>query len=152
MGLSRLSAVSSRTKFSDLAEPIAAWFAGHDGLLDDTITPRILHMDLHRSNILVSAEQITGIVDVEESVIGHNEYDLMRLELAHFGDGEDALREAFFHGYGAHMTLDTGYDRRRPFYEMSRMLVGLRCLALFGSSGPEETRRVRTRVYELLDL
>ncbi len=142
----------SRTEFSDLAEPIAAWVAGHDGLLDDAVTPRLLHMDLHRGNILVSAEQITGIVDVEESVIGHNEYDLMRTELAHFGEGEDALREAFFEGYGARITLDRGYERRRPFYEMSRMLVGLRCLVMFGSSGPEEAHRARTRIYELSDL
>ncbi len=142
----------SRTEFSDLAEPIAAWFASRDGLLDDAVTPRLLHMDLHRSNILVSGEQITGVVDVEESVIGHNEYDLMRLALAHFSEGEDALREAFFGGYGAHITLDAGYERRRSFYEMSRMLVGLRCFAVFGSSGPEETRRTRTRIYELLDL
>ncbi len=142
----------SRTEFSDLAGPIAAWFAGHDDLLDDAVTPRLLHMDLHRSNILVSSGQITGIIDVEESVIGHNEYDLMRLALAHFGEGEDALRKAFFQSYQAHITLDAGYERRWPFYEMSRMLVGLRCLVVFANSNPEETHRARTRVYELLNL
>ena len=76
----------------------------------------------------------------------------MRTELAHFGDGEDALRVPFFGAYQAHVALDEGYENRRPFYEMSRTLVGLRCLVVFGSSDPQETRRVRTRIYELLAL
>ncbi len=143
----------SRTEFHDLTKPIEAWFDHHENLLDYPITPRLLHMDLHRSNILVAGGKITGIIDGEEAVIGHNEYDLMRTELAHFGGGEDALREPFFEGYNAHITLDAGYERRRPFYEMSRWLVGLRCLVVFGSDDPaEETRRVRTRIYELLAL
>ncbi len=142
----------SRTEFQSLTEPTQVWFDRRDALLNDAITPRLLHMDLHRSNILVAGGKITGVIDVEEAVIGHNEYDLMRLELAHFGEGEDALRAAFFQGYGAHMTLDAGYERPRPFYEMSRMLVALRCLVVFGSSDPEETHRAGTRVYELLDL
>ena len=143
----------SGTEFHDLIGPVGAWFDSHESLLDYAVTPRLLHMDLHRSNILVAGGRVTGIIDVEEAAIGHNEDDLMRTELAHFRDGEDALREAFFEGYNAHITRDTGYESRRPFYEMSRTLVGLRCLVVFGSSDPtEETRRARMRVYELLDL
>lgn len=143
----------SRAEFHDLTKPIGTWFDSHESLLDYPITPRLLHMDLHRSNILVADDRITGVIDVEEAIIGHNEYDLMRTELAHFGDGEDALREVFFEGYNAHITLDTGYESRRPFYEMSRTLVGLRCLVVFGSSDPaEETRQARERIHELLAL
>ena len=143
----------SRTAFHDLTEPITAWFDKYDGLLDYTIAPRLLHMDLHRSNILVANGKITGVVDVEEAVIGHNEYDLMRTELAHFGDSEAAWREPFFEGYNVHITHDAGYEGRRPFYEMSRALVGLRCLVVFGSSDlKEETHRARTRIHELLAL
>ena len=143
----------SRTEFHDLTESIGAWFGSHDNLLDYAIMPRLLHMDLHRSNILVAGGKITGVIDVEEAIVGHNEYDLMRTELAHFGDGEAALREAFFEGYNAHITLDAEYQGRRPFYEMSRALVGLRCLVVFGCADPaEETRRARTRIHELLDL
>jgi fructosamine-3-kinase len=75
------------------------------------------------------------------------------VELAHFGEGEDALRGSFFEGYNTHITLDEGYKSRRPFYEMSRTLVGLRCLVVFGrSDSVEEMHRVRTRIHELLDL
>ena len=143
----------ARTEFRDLTVPIGAWFDRHESLLDYAIMPRLLHMDFHRSNILVAGGKITGIIDVEEAVIGHNEYDLMRTELAHFGEGEDRLREPFFEGYNAHVTRDAGYEARRPFYEMSRTLVGLRCLVVFGSDDlAEETQRFRTRIYELLAL
>ena len=142
----------SRMEFRDLAEPIEVWFAKHDGLLDCAITARLLHMDLHRSNILVAGGKVTGVIDTEESIVGHNEYDLMRTELAHFGDGEDAWRKPFFEGYTANVTLDPSYESRRPFYEMSRALVGLRCFAVFGTPDPEETRLARTRIQELLAL
>lgn len=145
----------SRTEFRDLTEPIGIWFSVQEGLLDYPVTPRLLHMDLHMSNILVFKGEVTGILDIEESVIGHNEYDLMRTELAHFGDGYEALREAFFGGYTAHIALDAGYEGRKALYELSRSLVGLKCLVLYGSHTvlglAEETRRARARIHELLE-
>jgi len=145
----------SHTEFRDLIEPVGMWFSDHEGSLNYPITPRLLHMDLHMSNILVSEGKITGILDVEEAVIGHNEYDLMRTELAHFGDGDEALREAFFGGYTAHIALDAGYEGRKPLYELSRALVGLKCLVLYGSHAApdlaEATRRARARIHELLE-
>jgi Ser/Thr protein kinase RdoA (MazF antagonist) len=142
------------TEFRDLVEPVGYWFRHHDGLLDFPVTPRLLHMDLHMSNVLVDGGRVTGVVDVEEAVIGHNEYDLMRTELAHFGDGDGALRAAFFGGYAAHVAVDAGHEARRPFYELSRALVGLTCLARHGDrAAPDragETRRARGRVHELL--
>ena len=139
----------SRTEFHDLVEPVGRWFGDHEGLLDYPITPRLLHMDLHRGNVLVSEGRITGVLDVEEAIIGHNEYDLMRTELAHFGDGQEALREAFFDGYTAHVALDAGYAGRRPLYELSRWLVGLQCLVYYGGAA-DKTARTRARIQELL--
>ena len=91
----------------------------------------------------------------EEAIIGHNEYDLMRTELAHFGDGYEALREAFFGGYTAHVALDAAYEGRKPLYELSRWLVGLKCLIFYGSRvAPDlakETRRMRACIHELME-
>ncbi len=33
-------------------------------------------MDLHRGNVLVVNGRVTGVLDVEEAIVGHNEYDL----------------------------------------------------------------------------
>jgi fructosamine-3-kinase len=141
-----------QTEFHDLVDPINLWFERHERLLNYPITPRLLHMDLHMSNLLVSEGQITGILDVGESVIGHNEYDLMRLELAHFGLGYEAVQEAFQEGYSKHLMLDDGYERRKPFYELSRWLVGLKCLVLYGSrlGGEPEKQETRARIHHLL--
>ena len=140
----------SRTEFHDLVKPVGRWFGDHERLLDYPIRPRLLHVDLHMSNVLVSGGRITGVLDVEEAVIGHNEYDLMRTELAHFGDGDEALREAFFGAYTAHAALDDCHEGRRPFYELSRWLVGLQCLVRYGDT-TGETDRTRARVQELLE-
>ena len=145
----------SRTGFHDLAEPVARWFGDHEGLLDYPIVPRLLHMDLHMSSILVSEGKIAGILDIEAAIIGHNEYDLMRTELAHFGDSYGSLREAFFEAYTAHVPLDDGYEGRKPLYQLSRWLVGLKCLIFYGShAAPDlaaETRRMRARIHELME-
>jgi Ser/Thr protein kinase RdoA (MazF antagonist) len=146
-----------RTEFADLTAPIAAWFRRNDHLLDYVVTPRLLHMDLHAGNVLVDGGEVTGIVDVEESLVGHNEFDLMRTELAHFhADDAAAIRAAFFDAYTAHVPLDSAYEQRRPFYELSRSLVGLRCLVTFGDRyAPDhrsEVRVVRRRIADLLDM
>lgn len=145
-----------QTEFFDLVAPLDAWFREHEGLLDEAITPRLLHMDLHMSNILVDGDTVTGILDVEEALVGHHEFDLMRTELAHFrGEGVTTIQKAFFDTYAEHITLDEGYARRRPFYELSRNLVGLRCLVTYGSRYSadleSERRLMRVQVKALLD-
>ena len=120
-----------RTEFKDMIEPIKKYFKKNEHLLDFKITPRLLHLDLNRNNIFVKNNKITGILDVEESLIGHNEYDLLRTEL-HF-KGNLKLRNEFFKEYKKYTSLDDGYEKRRPFYSLSRALVGVRCLVLWKS-------------------
>lgn len=119
------------TEFEELVEPIKTYFDRNEHLIDYKITPRLLHLDLNRNNIFVKDDKITGILDVEESLIGHNEYDLMRTEL-HF-KGNMKLRNEFFKEYTKYVDLDKGYEERRPFYSLSRALVGVRCLVLWKS-------------------
>lgn len=119
------------TDFEHLIEPIKKYFKQNEYLLDYKITPRLLHLDLNKNNIFIENNKITGILDVEESLIGHNEYDLMRTEL-HFS-GNEKLREQFFKEYTKYVSLDKGYEERRAFYSLSRALVGVRSLVLWES-------------------
>lgn len=119
------------SEFKDLIEPIKKYFKKHERLIDYKITPRLLHLDLNRNNIFVKNNKITGILDVEGALIGHNEYDLMRTEL-HF-KGNLKLRNAFFKEYTKYIKLDKGYEERRPYYSLSRALIGVRCLVLWKS-------------------
>jgi Ser/Thr protein kinase RdoA (MazF antagonist) len=120
------------TAFADLILRVEAWFDRHDHLLADDIVPRLLHMDLHRGNVLIANGKVAGILDVEEAIAGHNEYDLMRTELANFRDEAPTFRDAFLAAYRAHVTLDAGYEARQRFYDLSRALVWIRSLILYG--------------------
>ncbi len=121
------------TGFDDLVEPAQAWFDANWTLLDVHVTPRLLHMDLHRGNILIREGEISGILDIEESIVGHNEYDLMRTELAHLRGQDPAFADAFFTAYGRHVRLDEGYEDRRQFYDASRTLVWITSLIRYGN-------------------
>ena len=116
------------TEFEDLVNPTWIWFDWNQERLDFDVTPRLLHMDLHRGNILIHEGDISGILDLEESIVGHNEYDLMRTELAHFRGQDPAFAEAFFAAYGRYVRLDEGYEGRKRFYDASRTLVWITSL------------------------
>lgn len=67
-------------------------------------------MDLHPGNVLLNDGQVSAILDVEEAIAGHNEYDLMRTELANFRGRSPAFACAFMLAYGAHVSLDERYE------------------------------------------
>ncbi len=120
------------TAFEDLVPRIARYFDECGDVIDFDVMPRLLHMDLHPGNILVEGGQITAILDVEESIVGHNEYDLMRTELGNFRGQDPAYERAFMAAYTAHVPLDEGYLDRKRFYDLSRTLAWIRSLILHG--------------------
>ncbi len=118
------------TAFEDLVPRIESYFHERQGEIDFDIVPRLVHMDLHPGNILVRDGQIAAILDVEESIVGHNEYDLMRTELGNFRGQDPAYAHAFMDAYTDHVSLDEGYLGRKYFYDVSRTLAWIRSLLL----------------------
>ena len=137
-----------RTAFADLVPGVETYLHDHRFLIEGEIVPRLLHMDLHQGNILVSSGQVTGILDVEEAIIGHNEYDLMRTELAHFRGSPPAFERAFRCAYEEHVPIDEGYPRRRHFYDVSRTLAWIQSILLHGTG--EHQRAARSHLRSLL--
>ncbi|MFO7710811.1 MAG: phosphotransferase [Candidatus Woesearchaeota archaeon] len=109
--------------FSDLVEPIRDWFDKRMHLIDYEITPRLLHEDLNKKNIFVKDGQIS-IIDFDGSFAGHNEEELMRLE----GVLERGEMQAVLDSYKSIIPLDEGYEKRRTFYYLSRLLVHIGCM------------------------
>ncbi|MBA2470341.1 MAG: aminoglycoside phosphotransferase family protein [Chloroflexia bacterium] len=124
------------TAFADLVPRIGTYLQNHHAEIDCDIVPRLLHMDLHPGNILIRDGQMAAILDVEESVVGHNEYDLMRTELANFRDRDPAYERAFMDAYTGHVLLDEGFARRKHFYDASRTLAWIRSLILNSHAYP----------------
>ncbi len=120
------------TDFADLVPRTKAFFRANESLLDIDAVPRLLHLDLHPGNILVRDGRIAGILDVEEAIAGHNEYDLMRTELGNFRGQDPAYERAFMGAYTAHVALDAGHPERKPFYDASRTLAWIQSLILDG--------------------
>ena len=117
------------TMFEELGNVIYEYLVQNIHLIDYHIVPRLLHMDLHCANILMINTEITGILDAADALIGHNEYELMRIEKGHFEETENAeYRNEFMCSYTNYVKLDDGYEKRRRFYSLSRELVGMKCL------------------------
>jgi aminoglycoside phosphotransferase (APT) family kinase protein len=126
------------TPFEDLIPAVEEYVTRNEHLIEGDLRARLLHMDLHQGNILVNCGAISGILDVEEAIAGHNEYDLMRTELANFRDAPPEYQASFLNGYQRHLSLDGGLEGRKPFYEVSRTLAWIQSLVLHGSAYPAE--------------
>ena len=141
------------TAFDELRPQVLRYFQDNIGLIDYPIVPRLLHLDLHGGNVFVEQDHVTGILDVEEALIGHNEYDLMRTELGNFDETTPDRREAFFAAYTRRIPLDPGCEQRRPFYRLSRTLVQARCLVQFKDAySADLARDVKETREEILHL
>lgn len=143
------------TPFNSLTHDIREYFKTHNHFINYKIIPRLLHMDLHRKNIFMNHGHISGIIDVEESIIGHNEYDLMRIHLAHFEENNgEHLKKAFLEGYTKIIPLDKGYESRQNFYKLSRTLVHIKCLILkkeqYSNNLKEDINEAKELVYKLI--
>lgn len=135
------------TNLENLVEPVLNYFRENQSLIDFKIVPRLLHLDLNRKNIFINNSRISGIVDVEGSFVGHNEEDLMRTMLANF-ESKDELYDSFLEAYTKHVAIDEGYEKRLPFYFLSRSLVQADCLILFKdkyAKGKLDSEKVKVR-------
>ncbi len=124
------------TPFADLITPVEDYVARHEHLIEGDIQARLLHMDLHQGNILIHDGSISGLLDVEEAIAGHNEYDLMRTELANFRDAPPAFEAAFLEAYQHHVSPHPSMRERKRFYEVSRTLAWIQSLLMHGDSYP----------------
>ncbi|CAF3728705.1 unnamed protein product [Rotaria sordida] len=147
------------TIFEELSNRIHKYLIDNLHLIDYDILPRLLHMDLHCGNILVSDTKITGIVDAQDAIIGHNEYELMRIEKAHFEENNNSdYREKFMSSYTYYVKLDDGYEERRRMYSLSRELVGMECLLDYGDkyaqdgSVEQEKKNIEDKIKHIINV
>lgn len=92
-------------------------------LLKINSRPCLLHKDYHSSHILADKENITGIIDVEWAIAGHNELDLIKSEWWMF-EVLPEIKKPFFDGYKRHGTISKKFNQRKKIYELI-LLLGL---------------------------
>lgn len=108
----------------------------HADVLDEVVTPVLVHFDLWAGNILVDSGRITGLVDGERAFWGDPLADLASVAL--FADIEQD--PAFVSGYraaGGRLTFDESTRRRLALYRGYLYLIMLIEGVPRGYSGPE---------------
>ncbi|MFB6197189.1 MAG: phosphotransferase, partial [Halobacteriaceae archaeon] len=114
-------------QFSDLMEAFGAIREERDEHLEASnisSRPALLHFDYRPSNVVISRDTITGILDWEYATAGHAEYDFFKFEknflLANVEDTRrrEWLRPYLYRGYRKQHSLDPGWQARRDLYRV----------------------------------
>jgi fructosamine-3-kinase len=146
--------VLKNSELDDLVEPMRSWFESKLFLLDFDVMPSLIHEDLNQKNVFVKNGVVSGVIDFDDSFIGHNEEELMRLEGANFSN-DSLLKDSFFKGYTEIINLDEGYEKRRIIYYLSRLLVHIRCVLEFREDyvgdASKEIEIMRAEIKNIID-
>lgn len=89
--------------------------------LDVRSKPCLVHKDYHCSHIITDRNNVTGIIDVEWALAGHNETDFMKMELWAFKDMKET-RTSFFKGYKKWGIISKEYNERKKLYELWHLI------------------------------
>lgn len=114
-----------RTKIpNDLINGIIRYVKKNQFLLDIKTKPCLLHKDYHKSHILVKNNKIKGIIDIEWSVAGHNELDIVKSLLWMF-EKNRKLENIFLDGYKKYGRISNKFNKRKELYELIAHLSAL---------------------------
>ncbi len=79
--------------------------------------PCLLHKDYHSSHILTEKGRITGIIDVEWAISGHNELDLTKSLMWMF-ERDKAAEKIFLRAYARFNPISDDFPSRRKLYRL----------------------------------
>lgn len=114
-----------RTRMPDqLADKTRKYIKKNQFLLDIKTKPCLLHKDYHKSHILVKDGRISGIIDFEWSIAGHNELDIVKSLLWMFNKNRK-LEKIFLDGYKRYGAISNEFGERRELYELINYLSAL---------------------------
>ncbi|MDP7180697.1 MAG: phosphotransferase, partial [Candidatus Woesearchaeota archaeon] len=92
-------------------------------LLNINSEPCLLHKDYHCSHIFANSKKITGIIDFEWSIAGHNELDLVKSLWWMFEDSKEH-EKTFLKGYHKFGSISKKFEKRKKLYRLY-LLIGL---------------------------
>ena len=93
-------------------------------LLNVKTKPCLLHKDYHASHIIADKGKISGIIDFEWAIAGHNELDIVKSCLWMFENKKD-LEKIFLDGYKQYGEISKDFSKRRKLYEILTLLSSL---------------------------
>lgn len=102
---------------------IADYYNEKKSLLDVKDAPSLLHKDYHFSHIFVDDGKISGIIDMEWAVAGHNELDIAKSKWFMF-ERFPEIEKPFMNGYKKYGRTSAKFEERANIYRLT-LLVGL---------------------------
>ena len=100
-----------------LIKDVMSYYSQHRHLLNIDVKPCLLHKDYHFSHILVDKNKISGVIDVEWAISGHNELDLTK-SLDWMFDSNKKLAHKFIKGYSRINHISEDFEKRKKLYEL----------------------------------
>lgn len=136
----------SHQAFNDLVPIARETLENNLDLLRDDFQPVMVHQDYGPRNIMVDKGTISGVIDWERAISGHNEYDLFKAERRFIDDRfrtrevRERLRSEIFKGYLKTNSLKSGWRERRALYRYCYNIESIWTFHIWESSLEEETR------------
>lgn len=119
--LNKISKIKKIPK--NMVYKIIDYYNENKDLLNIKKEPCLLHKDYHFSHIFVKNNKISGIIDMEWSIAGHNELDLVKSEWFMFEKSPE-IKKHFFNGYKRYGSISKKFDKRKKLYKLI-LLTGL---------------------------
>lgn len=120
--LTKLSKVKIFQK--DIITQSRIYFSRNREQLEILDKPCLLHKDYHFSHILSDGNKITGIIDVEWAIAGHNELDIAKSLMWMF-DKKPELGRLFIKGYKKYGKISKSFYIRKPIYDFLILISSL---------------------------
>ncbi|HLC65415.1 MAG TPA: aminoglycoside phosphotransferase family protein [Candidatus Nanoarchaeia archaeon] len=92
-------------------------------LFDVREKPCLLHKDFHLQNIFIKGDKVSGVIDWEWALGGHNELDISKSVLFMF-EKNPGLEKEFIKGYLRHGSLK-GFEKRKSAYRFVNIVGNL---------------------------
>jgi aminoglycoside phosphotransferase (APT) family kinase protein len=118
---SKLKKIEKISEVKKLSGRINSFIENNSRILEIKEIPSLLHKDYHCSHIITDKNHVTGIIDVEWAIAGHNENDFTKLESWAFQKIKD-IRDSFFKGYLKYGEISPAYIERKKFYELWHLI------------------------------
>ena len=93
-------------------------------ILKTKTRPCLLHKDYHSSHILVKNKKISGIIDFEWAISGHNELDIAK-SCYYMFDKKKNFEKVFIEGYESYKKIDKRFDERKSIYKLLTIFSSL---------------------------
>lgn len=116
-------------RFEDVGDRVRTHVMDNLEVLEDGTENVLLHGDFGPANLFYRDDDVTGVVDWENAMVGRGEYDLCSTEGYFFDNvqqsSDNEFRDSLLAGYRSTRPLAEGFFRRRAVYRLFDLLYSL---------------------------